>query len=305
MSENLRFDGRVVVITGAGSGLGRAYALEFAKRGAKIVVNDLGGSVKGEGKSTRAADEVAEMVRNAGSVAAVNYDSVENGDKIIKTAIDAFGRVDIIINNAGILRDVSMLKMTSSDWDTIINVHLKGTFSVTKAAWKYFKDQGYGRIVNTSSGSGIYGNFGQANYGAAKMGIHGFTQVLAKEGEKYNIKANSICPVAASRMTQDLFTPELMELLVPEKIVPFVVCLCHESCKENGGLFEVAGGWFTRLRWQRAQGAFLKGKFTAEDVKKEWTKVNCFNGLNDYPTGTQDTIGKIISFSSENAKPKL
>ncbi|OMJ77856.1 hypothetical protein SteCoe_22455 [Stentor coeruleus] len=305
MSENLRFDGRVVVITGAGSGLGRAYALEFAKRGAKIVVNDLGGSVKGEGKSTRAADEVAEMVRNAGSVAAVNYDSVENGDKIIKTAIDAFGRVDIVINNAGILRDVSMLKMTSSDWDTIINVHLKGTFSVTKAAWKYFKKQGYGRIVNTSSGSGIYGNFGQANYGAAKMGIHGLTQVLAKEGEKYNIRANSICPVAASRMTQDLFTPELLELLVPEKIVPFVVCLCHESCTENGGLFEVAGGWFTRLRWQRGQGAFLKGKFTAEDVKKEWAKVNCFNRQNDYPTGTQDTIGKIITFSSENAKPKL
>lgn len=302
MTDTLRFDNRVVVVTGAGSGIGRTYALEFARRGAKVVVNDLGGSVSGEGNSSKAADLVVEEIRRLGSEAVANYDSVEFGDKIIKTAIDAFGRVDVIINNAGILRDRTMQKITAADWDLIMNVHLKGAFTVTKAAWKLMKKQKFGRIVNTSSGSGLYGNFGQANYSAAKLGLHGFTLTLAKEGEKYNIRTNSIVPTASSRMTEDLFTPDLNKLLAPEKIVPLVVCLCHESCEDNGGLFEVAGGWFTRVRWQRAEGLFLKGELTAENVKANWGKIGNYNGDCDYPVTGMDTVARIMKF---NDNPKI
>lgn len=304
MSDTLRFDNRVAVITGAGNGLGRAYALEFGKRGAKVVVNDLGGSVKGEGKSSKAADIVVEEIKKAGGQAVANYDSVENGHSIIKTAIDAFGQVDILVNNAGILRDVSILKMTEKEWDSVMNVHLKGSFNLVNAAWKHMRAKGYGRIINTSSGSGAYGNFGQANYGAAKLGVHGFTNVISKEGEKYNIRTNSIIPVAASRMTEDIFTPELLKLFVPEKIVPLVVYLCHESCQNNGHLFEVAGGWFTRLRWQRAEGTFLTGNITAEDIKKNWDNINSFDRNNDYPSLPQDTMAKIIQHA-EKATPKI
>lgn len=304
MEDSLRFDNKVVVVTGAGSGLGHAYAIEFAKRGAKLLVNDLGGSRKGEGTSHNAADSVVEEIKKIGGQAVANYDSVEFGDKIIKSALDAFGRVDVVLNNAGILRDKTILKMTSADWDLIMNVHLKGAYSVTKAAWRAMKTNKYGRIINTSSGSGLYGNFGQSNYATAKLGLHGFTQTLAIEGEKYNIKVNSIVPVAASRMTEDVLSKELLDIFVPEKIVPLVVYLAHESCEETGGLFEVAGGWFTKLRWQRAQGLFLNGAITAEQIKKDWEKVVSFEGNNDYPTKPPDTVARIIKYIEDN-KPKL
>ena len=306
MDKKLRFDNRVVVITGGGSGLGRAYALEFASRGARLVINDLGGSVSGEGNSTSSADQMVEELKKLGAQAIASYDSVEHGERIIKTAIDAFGRVDVVINNAGILKDVSMFKMTEEDWDLMLKVHLKGSFSVSRAAWKHMRDQKFGRIINTSSGAGIYGNYGQANYSAAKLGLHGLTQTLAKEGERYNIRVNSIAPVAASRLTQDTFSPDLLELLVPEKIVPLVVYLCHESSTENGGLYEVAGGWVTKLRWQRAQGMFFGAKFTAEDVKKEWKRVMDFEGNNDYPNALTDTLQKVMNLiESKQASPKI
>ena len=173
--KQLRFDGKVAIVTGAGAGLGRAYALLLASRGAKVVVNDLGVTYKGEGQNSKAADAVVEEIRKAGGVAVANYDSVEFGDKIVKTAVDNFGTVDIVINNAGILRDVSFGKMKEIDWDLIMKVHLKGTFSVSRAAYPIMREKGFGRIVNTGSSSGLYGSFGQVNYSAAKMGMHGFT----------------------------------------------------------------------------------------------------------------------------------
>src|SRR6185503_1409105 len=196
MSDQLRYDGKVVIITGAGNGLGRSHALLFGSRGAKVVVNDLGGGHTGEGKSSAAADKVVEEIKALGGEAVANYDSVENGDKIVKTAVDAFGTVDIVINNAGILRDVSFAKMTKEDWDIIQRVHLNGSFSVSYAAWPILREKGYGRIIMTTSAAGIYGNFGQANYSAAKLGILGLGQTLALEGRSKNIHVNTIVPIA-------------------------------------------------------------------------------------------------------------
>lgn len=183
MSE-LRFDGKVAIVTGAGGGLGKVYALMFAARGAKVVVNDLGGSFKGEGASSKAADLVVDEIKKAGGEATANYDSVEFGEKIVQTALDAYGTVDIIVNNAGILRDVGFHKMSQQDWDLIYTVHLKGTYALCKAAWNVMREKKYGRIVNVASAAGIYGNFGQANYSAAKLGILGLSQTLAREGKK-------------------------------------------------------------------------------------------------------------------------
>ena len=246
---SLRFDGKVAIVTGAGAGLGRAYAMLLASRGAKVVVNDLGASVKGEGGSSKAADIVVAEIKKAGGVAVANYDSVVDGEKIVKTAVDAFGTVDIVINNAGILRDVSFMKMTDNDWDLIMQVHLKGSYSVARAAWNIMRDKGYGRIVNTGSSSGLYGSFGQVNYSAAKMAMHGFSQALAKEGEKRNIRTNTICPLAASRMTETVLPKEVLENIKPEFVAPLVAFLCHESSEENGGLFEVGAGYVAKLRW--------------------------------------------------------
>jgi NAD(P)-dependent dehydrogenase (short-subunit alcohol dehydrogenase family) len=220
---------------------------------------------------------VVDEIKKNGGQAVANTDSVEFGDKIVKTAIDTFGRVDVIINNAGILRDISFQKMTELDWDLIQKVHLKGTFSVSRAAWNYMREQNYGRIINTSSDSGVFGSFGQANYAAAKLGIHGFTQTLAKEGEKRNIFTNSIVPIAASRMTATVMPQEVLERLDPKHVVPLVAYLAHESCKENGSLLQVAAGFIAKLRWERTKGAFLDIPFTPEDVAAHWKDVVTFD----------------------------
>jgi len=273
MSE-LRFDGKVAVVTGAGGGLGKAYALLLASRGAKVVVNDLGVTRTGEGSSSSAADIVVKEIKDKGGEAVSNYNSVEEGEKIIKTALDKWGRVDIVINNAGILRDASFVKMTDQDWDLIYRVHLKGSYSVTKAAWNVMREQKYGRIIMTSSAAGLYGNFGQANYSAAKLGLLGFAKSLAIEGEKNNVYCNTIAPIAGSRMTETIMPPDLVAALKPDFVAPLVAYLCHESCQENGQIFEVGAGWVGKLRWQRTAGAFMDNKkgFTIEDVKKIWIK---------------------------------
>ena len=250
--SDLRFDNKVAIVTGAGGGLGRSHALLFAARGAKVVVNDLGGSHTGEGKSASAADKVVEEIKAAGGTAVANYNSVEDGDQIVKTALDAFGRIDILVNNAGILRDVSFPKMSQSDWDLIYRVHVLGAFKTTQAAWNHMKDQGYGRIIMTASAAGIYGNFGQANYAMAKLGLHGFAQTLALEGKKRNIIVNTIAPLAGSRMTETVLPPALIDALRPEYVTPLVARLCHESNEDTGGLYEVGGGFMAKLRGQGA-----------------------------------------------------
>ena len=282
---SLRFDNKVAIVTGAGAGLGRAYALLLASRGAKVVVNDLGASVKGEGGNSKAADVVVEEIRKAGGVAVANYDSVVYGDKIVKTAVDAFGTVDIVINNAGILRDVSFMKMTDQDWDLIMQVHLKGSYSVTRAAWDIMRNKGYGRVINTGSSSGLYGSFGQVNYSAAKMAMHGLSQSLAKEGEKRNIRVNTICPLAASRMTETVLPKEVLENIKPEYVAPLVAFLCHESSEETGSLFEVGAGYVAKLRWQRTAGhLFPLKEFSIENIAKQWEKITDFEKDPVYPT---------------------
>lgn len=287
MSNNLRFDGKVVVVTGAGGGLGKVYAKFFAERGASVVVNDLGGSFKGEGTSAKAADVVVEEITKGGGKAVANYNSVADGDKIIETAVKAFGTVHILINNAGILRDVSFKNMKDQDWDLINEVHVKGSYKCTRAAWSYFRDQKYGRIINTASAAGLFGSFGQTNYSAAKLAMVGFTETLAKEGYKYNIIANVIAPIAASRMTETVMPPELLAALKPDWVVPLVANLVHDSnTQETGSIFEVGAGHMAKLRWERSKGALLKtdSTLTPSAIIKKWNDVEDFSKPS-YPTG--------------------
>lgn len=248
-------DGKVALVTGAGGGLGRSHALLLAQHGAAVVVNDLGGARDGTGQSTSMADVVVDEIKAAGGQAVANYGSVTDPDaaqSMVKTAVDEFGRLDILINNAGILRDKSFKKMTDDMWDLVIEVHLRGTYLVTRAAWQQMLAQGEGgRIVNTSSTSGLIGNFGQANYGAAKAGIAGFTRVLALEGMKSKITVNTLAPAAYSRMTEDLMPETGQDALAPEKVSPAVVFLCTDDAKGiTGRQFAVRGNKVALLSWQ-------------------------------------------------------
>jgi 3-hydroxyacyl-CoA dehydrogenase/3a,7a,12a-trihydroxy-5b-cholest-24-enoyl-CoA hydratase len=293
--EQLRFDGKVAIITGAGGGLGRSHALLFAGRGAKVLVNDLGGSARGEGKSESAADRVVAEIRAQGGEAAASYDSVENGGEIVKTALDRFGRVDIVVSNAGILRDQSFHKMSDEDWDAVYRVHVLGSFRLIRAAWPHMREQQYGRVVVTSSAAGVYGNFGQTNYGTAKLGLVGFMKSLAEEGKSKNVHANAIAPVAMSRLTESMMPKELSDILKPEHVSPLVAYLCHERCEETGGLFEVGGGFFAKLRWERAKGAHLPREhaIAPEAVAEAWPRIAGFEE-STHPASVQDAMGAVI-----------
>jgi len=262
-----------------------------------VVVNDLGGGTKGDSKGTsEAADNVVAEIKAMGSKAVANYDSVENGTAIVKTALDAFGKIDIVINNAGILRDVSFNRMSDRDWDLIFTVHVRGAYSVTKAAWAAMRDQGYGRIVMTTSAAGLYGNFGQANYAAAKLALVAFSNTLAKEGASKNIHCNCIAPIAGSRMTETVLPKELVEALKPEYVSPLVGWLCHEDCEETGGTFEVGAGWISKVRMERSEGVQfdLKG-FGIEAVRDGWDDVCDFDkGECSNPESPQDSFGPIM-----------
>jgi NAD(P)-dependent dehydrogenase (short-subunit alcohol dehydrogenase family) len=247
--KEIQFDGRVAIITGAGSGLGRSHALEFARRGAQVVVNDLGGAMDGSGSGSAAADRVVEEIERAGGTAVANYDSVstpEGGESIVKTALDGFGRVDILINNAGILRDRSFAKMSREEFDGVLDVHLRGAFFVSQSAFRAMKEGRYGRILFTASAAGMFGNFGQANYGAAKMGLVGLSNVLAQEGVKANITSNVIVPIALTRMTEGVMDG-LGLRLHPEYVTAMVCYLASERCELTHEIFSVGAGRYARV----------------------------------------------------------
>ncbi|NUP95028.1 MAG: SDR family oxidoreductase, partial [Planctomycetaceae bacterium] len=269
--SDIRFDGKVALITGAGGGLGKTYALQLAARGAKIVANDLGGKADGTGGSSSMADQTVKEITEAGGQAVANYDSVatpEGGRAMVQAAVDNFGRIDIVINNAGILRDKTFIKLEPQDLEAVVDVHLKGAFFVTQPAFAKMKEQGYGRIVFTASNAGLLGNFGQTNYGAAKMGLVGLCNVLSLEGAKYNIKCNVLAPIANTRLTKDLLGP-LAEALDPEQVTPLVTYLVSEQCQETHSIWSVGGGRYARMFVGLTQGWFAgKGvKPTPEQVR--------------------------------------
>ena len=281
MEDAISFEGRVAVVTGAGAGLGRTYALELAKRGAKVVVNDLGGARDGAGTGTSGpADKVVEEIRALGGEAVANYDNVateEGGEGIVKTAVDKWGKVDVLINNAGILRDYSLLKMEPAAWDAVIAVHLRGAYCVTRPAFRVMKENNYGRILMTTSPSGLFGNFGQANYGAAKMGLVGFMNTLKLEGAKNNIGVNTIAPIAASRMTEDVFPEEMMKTAAPEFITPMATYLCSEQCKESGSVYLAGFGVYERVAVVAGRPVRIGSDSTlpsAEDIRNNMGEIN-------------------------------
>lgn len=294
MSE-VRFDGRVAIVTGAGGGLGRTHALLLAKRGAKVVVNDLGGTMDGSGSGTTAADKVVDEIKAAGGEAVASYDSVDNWEtaaKIVATAKDAFGKLDIVINNAGILRDVSFVKMTEEDWNKVLHVHLFGTMNVSKAAWPLLRENNYGRVVNTTSVAGLYGNFGQVNYSAAKMGIVGLTKALAQEGGKYNIRCNCIAPIAKSRMTETMTPPDILKNLLPEYVTPMVAYLASEKCEDTGQVYAAGAGYFSRIAVMEAKGIALDvGKISIESIAEQWGAINDMAGASAYANAMEAAAG--------------
>lgn len=300
MSE-LRFDNRVAIVTGAGGGLGRAHALLLAKRGAKVVVNDLGGSMDGAGGGgSSAADKVVDEIKAAGGQAVASYDGVdtwEGAQKIVAKAKEAFGKLDIVINNAGILRDVSFLKMTDEDWDKVLRVHLTGTMYVSKAAWPLLRENNYGRVVNTTSAAGLYGNFGQANYSSAKLGIVGLSKTLAHEGAKYNIKVNVIAPIAKSRMTETVMPPNVLEKLAPEHVSALVGYLVSDKCEDSAQIYAVGGGYFSRVAVMEAEGIGLPvDKISPEAIAEQWTKINDMSAAKAYGNA-MEAAGAAMKFA--------
>ncbi|MCY1408202.1 3-phenylpropionate-dihydrodiol/cinnamic acid-dihydrodiol dehydrogenase [compost metagenome] len=305
MSQEIRFDGKVAIVTGAGNGLGRAHALLLGSRGARVVVNDLGVSTEGLGTSSSAADAVVAEIRAMGGEAVADYNSVTEGDKIVATALEVFGTVDILINNAGVLRDSSFHKMTEEQWDLIQDVHVKGAFRLTHAVWPIMRDKGYGRIVMTASGAGIFGNFGQCNYSTAKSGLIGFANALAIEGASKNIRVNTIAPVAASRMViaSGLFPQELHDKIKVEDCAPLVGWLCSEECADTGGLFEVGGGFHAKYRWERSQGRFLHtNTLSPELVRDNWSRITQFDDHSVHHTDGADGLKELFARMESPAK---
>ncbi|MBU1195716.1 MAG: SDR family oxidoreductase [Proteobacteria bacterium] len=289
--DRINYNGRVAIVTGAGQGIGRMYALELGRRGAKVVVNDLGVSRDGSGMDTSAADKVVEEIVAAGGQAVANYDSVATmagGENIVKTAMDAYGRVDILINNAGILRDKSFLKMTEEEWDLVISVHLKGAFCVTQPAVKVMKKNNYGRIIFTASTSGLYGNFGQTNYGAAKLGLVGIMNTLKLEVSKYNIKINTIAPNAWSRMTADVFPPQFEDKMNPQFNEPMVLYLCSEENTATGHVYTMGAGWYGRTAIVSGEGLCIgdaKRPIAVEEIRDNFDKISDMSNTKEQESG--------------------
>jgi len=293
----ISFKDKVVIVTGAGAGLGRCHALEFARRGAKVVVNDLGGKVDGSGGSSEAALKVVEEIKALGAEAIANGASVADragAESIVNDAINKWGRVDVVINNAGILRDKSFAKMELDDFELVLKVHLLGSVYVTKAAWPHFVKQNYGRVVLTTSSSGLYGNFGQSNYGAAKLGLVGLQNTLKIEGAKANIRINTIAPVAATRMTENLGIPEeVMKQLKPELVTPAVVYLASEDAP-TGTIIEAGAGYYAKAEVVESKGVKIGLNASVEDFAAAFEKITDMKDAKAHANGTE-IIGKIFS----------
>ncbi len=271
-------DGKVAIITGAGGGLGREYALLLAKKGAKIIVNDYGGSPDGRSAGSPAAQKVVEEIKAAGGEAVANgadVGDVQAGASLLQTALDAFGRVDILINNAGILRDKSFVKMEEADWDAVVRVHLKGTYAVTRPVFAWMKDNGGGVIVNTSSASGLIGNFGQSNYGAAKAGVWGLSNVLAIEGAKFGIRVWTLAPTATTRLTEALLPPELAAKWKPHRLAPAVLYMVSDAAKHlTGKCLSVSGSKIQELRMVAGPGYWPEGDVpTVQGIIDNYDKI--------------------------------
>lgn len=304
MADEIRFDDRVAVITGAGGGLGRAHALLLASRGAKVVVNDLGGAMDGTGSDSTPAQKVVDEIKEAGGEATANYDSVsewESAQKIIQTAIDTYGKIDILINNAGILRDKSMMKMTVEDWNLVIAVHLSGTFFCTKSALPNMRENSYGRILSTASAAGLYGNFGQTNYGAAKLGIAGMMNSVKLEGAKYNIKANTLVPIAGTRLTATVLPPNVVENLKPEYVSPLAAYMVSEQCELAGAMVVAGGGYYSRAAVMEGPGFFFDDpeSVTVDDIASKIGEITSLEGALEYDSATAQTMHALSHMKME------
>ena len=293
MSE-LSFEGQVAIVTGAGGGLGRHYALALAARGARVVVNDVGASLSGEGSDDGPAQRVAAEIRDAGGEAVADTHTVataEGGERIVAAALEAFGRVDILVNNAGVLRDKAFHNMAPELLDPVLDVHLKGAFNVTRPAWSRMREQNYGRVLMATSNSGLLGNFGQSNYGAAKMGLVGLTRVLAAEGARHDIRVNAIAPLARTRMTEALLGP-LAGKLAPELVAPVAVWLVHRDVPVTGEVYSAAGGRVARFFIGLTPG-YHKADLTPEDVRDHFDQVRDETGYS-VPAGPADEIARLL-----------
>ncbi len=314
MTNDLRFDDQVAVITGAGGGLGLQYALLLASRGARVVVNDIGGSVTGDGSNSEAAEAAADQIRQHGGQAVAdnhNVTSPEGGQAIIDTALDAWGRVDIVINNAGIVRDAPFENMTAEQFEPLLDVHLRGAFHVTRPAWKVMREQGYGRILNTTSAAGILGNAGMSNYGSAKTGLIGFTRVLAAEGADHNIKVNAVAPIAFTRMLThsidtagqpddpasqavlDDLVNQYLKKLDPGLVAPVVAFLTHRDCPVTGEIYTVGAGHVSRFFIGRTKG-FYSPELSIEQVRDHLDEIRDEAGYT-VPGGPADEMGELFA----------
>ena len=298
---SLDFTNKTVIVTGAGGGLGRAHALEFARRGANVVVNDLGGSVDGTGGSSEAAEAVVKEITDNGGTAIANGASVtddEGVQNMVKQTLDAFGRIDVLVNNAGILRDKSFTKMTLEEFQTVLEVHVLGTVKPTHAIFPIMKEQGFGRIMVTTSSSGLYGNFGQSNYGAGKMGVVGFMNTIKLEGQKYNVHINALAPIAATRMTEGLIPEEAFALLEPHKVTPAVVYMCGEDAP-TGTIICAGAGAFAISQILESEGMFISNEPTAEDIAANWDKISDMSNATPKAMGGEQTL-KFVTMAMEN-----
>jgi NAD(P)-dependent dehydrogenase (short-subunit alcohol dehydrogenase family) len=304
---SIRFDGQVVIVTGSGNGLGKSHALEFARRGAKVVVNDIGASLDGKGDGSDAAREVVTQIEAEGGEAMANGANVTDFAEVegmVAAALDKWGRVDVLVNNAGILRDKTFAKMELQDFAAVVDVHLHGTVNCTKAVWAQMCEQEYGRIVFTSSSSGLYGNFGQTNYGAAKMGVVGFMNALWLEGQKYGVRMNALSPIAATRMTENLIPEPMLAMLKPEAVTPAVIFMSSEDAP-NRQIIAAGAGVYARVVIQETPGVFLpEEQRDAEHVAAAWDEIARTDGQVELQVGSEQTT-KHIAKAAEALGIKL